>query len=293
MQPIAEHRVRFASDGLPDARLAKFADDCAESVAAWIATRWGIAPAAGVVLGTGLGSFVDEVEVELALDFSAIPHFQPTSALGHPGRLVCGRIRSLPVAVLQGRLHAYEGHSPAAITLGVRVLRALGARLLILTNASGGLNPRYRAGDVLVIDDHIDLLAGNPLAGLCGSNSAERGIRRPYDPALVERALELARLANFTAHRGVYVGMTGPNYETRAEYRFLRRIGGDAVGMSTIPEALAAASAGMRVLALSAITNLGLPDAPRRTRAEEVCAAAAHCERKLRQLMLGILGDAA
>ena len=198
----------------------------------------------------------------------AIPHFQPTSAIGHPGRLLCGRIRSLPVAVLQGRLHPYEGHSPAAITLPVRVLRALGARLLILTNASGGLNPRYRAGDVLVIEDHINLLGGNPLLGLCGSNHAGSNIsRQTYDPVFIERALESARQANFAAHRGVYVGVTGPNYETRAEYRFLRRIGGDAVGMSTIPEALFAASARMRVLALSAITNLGLPDAPQRTRA--------------------------
>ena len=268
MQPIAEPRVHLDSDRRPDTRLAKTVDDSAESVAAWIAARWNIAPAAGIVLGTGLGSFVEEVEVDLALDFSAIPHFQPTSAIGHPGRLLCGRIRSLPVAVLQGRLHPYEGHSPAAITLPVRVLRALGARLLILTNASGGLNPRYRAGDVLVIEDHINLLGGNPLLGLCGSNHAGSNIsRQTYDPVFIERALELARQANFAAHRGVYVGVTGPNYETRAEYRFLRRIGGDAVGMSTIPEALFAASARMRVLALSAITNLGLPDAPQRTRA--------------------------
>ena len=167
-------------------------------------------------LGDRLGSFVEEVEVDLALDFSAIPHFQPTSAIGHPGRLLCGRIRSLPVAVLQGRLHPYEGHSPAAITLPVRVLRALGARLLILTNASGGLNPRYRAGDVLVIEDHINLLGGNPLLGLCGSNHAGSNIsRQTYDPVFIERALELARQANFAAHRGVYVGVTGPNYETR------------------------------------------------------------------------------
>jgi purine-nucleoside phosphorylase len=293
MQRPAETPVRSASDHLLDDPWIGGADDSAERVAAWITARWSTAPVAAIVLGTGLGSFVEEVEVEVALDYDAIPHFQPTSALGHQGRLLCGRIRSLPVAVLQGRLHAYEGHPPSALTLPVRVVRAMGARLLLLTNASGGLNPRYRPGDVLVIDDHINLLGGNPLLGLCGSSSAGRSAPQPYDPTLVERAIELARQANFTAHRGVYVGMTGPNYETRAEYRFLRRIGGDAVGMSTIPEALAAAREGMRVLALSAITNLGLPDAPQRTRGDDVCASAANCERKLRRLMLGILADEA
>jgi purine-nucleoside phosphorylase len=194
---------------------------------------------------------------------------------------------------MEGRVHSYEGYSYQQITFPVRVMKALGAELLIVSNACGGMNPQYRIGDVMVIDDHINLMNGNPLIGI---NDDRLGPRFPdmsqaYTPELVDRALEIARHENFVAHRGVFVGVSGPNLETRAEYRFLRNIGADCVGMSTVPECLVAVHSGMRVLGLSAVTDLCFPDTLKPVAIQEIIHAAGLAEPKLRKLVLGVLSQ--
>jgi purine-nucleoside phosphorylase len=246
---------------------------------------------AGVILGTGLGGLAQRIEDQVAIDYEHIPHFPRSTSIGHVGRLVCGRLEGLSVVAMEGRFHAYEGYSLQQITFPVRVMKALGAELLIVSNACGGMNPFYRAGDIVVIDDHINLMSDNPLIGINDDRLGPRfpDMCRPYDPLLTERALEIARRANVVAHRGVYVAVTGPNLETRAEYRFLRLIGADVVGMSTVPEVIVAVHAGMRVLGLSIVTDICLPDALQPANIDEIIAVAGQAEPKLERLVCGIL----
>jgi purine-nucleoside phosphorylase len=260
-----------------------------------IHSHWGQRPYAGIILGTGLGSVAGLIQTEATIDYSAVPHFPRSTAVGHAGQLVCGTLQGLPIVAMEGRFHAYEGYTHRQITFPIRVMRALGAELLIVSNACGGMNPNYAAGDIVVIDDHINLMNGNPLIGVNDDNLGPRfpDMCRPYDPVLVRRALEIARREDFAAHRGVYVGVTGPNLETRAEYRFLRTIGADVVGMSTVPEVIAAVHAGMRVLGLSVVTDLCLADALKPANIEEIIATANEAEPKLRKIVLGILAQEA
>ena len=262
-----------------------------EAAAAAIRARWNQEARAGIILGTGLGGLTAEIEVEAKLDYGLIPHFPRSTVVSHAGQLVCGRLAGLPIVAMEGRFHAYEGYSHQQITFPVRVMRALGAELLIVSNACGGMNPQYRKGDIMVMDDHINLMNGNPLIGVNDDRLGPRfpDMSAPYTPALVERALEIARRENFVAHRGVYVAVTGPNLETRAEYRFLRLIGADVVGMSTVPEVLAAVHAGMRVLGLSIVTDVCDPDHLEPVSVPEILAAAAAAEPKLRKIVLGVL----
>jgi purine-nucleoside phosphorylase len=255
--------------------------------------RWARAPRVGIILGTGLGGFAKQVDAEAVIGYETLPHFPRATALGHRGQFVCGTIAGLGVVTMEGRFHLYEGYSAAQITLPVRVMKALGVELLIISNASGGMNPQFRPGDILVIEDHINLMSANPLVGPNDESLGPRfpDLSRPYDPDLIERALAIAEREGITAHRGVYVALTGPNYETRAEYRFLRMIGGDVVGMSTVPEVIVAAHMGLRVLALSTITNVALPDDQPPTSGQEVIDVAAHAEEKVRKIVLGILDE--
>jgi len=262
-----------------------------DAAAAAIHHRWRCAPKVGIILGTGLAGFTDQIEVEHTIPYEQVPHFPRSTADGHNGRLVCGRMGSVSVMTMDGRFHAYEGYSLAEVTMPVRVMKALGVELLILSNASGGMNPSYRSGDILVIEDHINLMARNPLIGINDERLGSRFPDKPYCTRLVERALSIARRADFTAHRGVYVAVTGPNYETRAEYRFLRAIGADAVGMSTVPEAIVAAHCKLRVLALSIITNICMPDRLTAARHEDVMAAAAAAEPKVRRIVRDIIAE--
>ena len=199
------------------------------------------------------------------------------------------------VVAMEGRFHAYEGYSYAQITFPVRVMRALGAELLIVSNACGGMNPQYARGDIMVIEDHINLMNGNPLIGVNDDRLGPRfpDMSAPYDRRLIDRALGIARQENFAAHKGVYVAVTGPNLETRAEYRFLRMIGADVVGMSTVPEVLVAVHSGMRVLGLSIVTDMCLPDALKPADIEEILATAAEAEPKLRKIVLGVVAGEA
>jgi purine-nucleoside phosphorylase len=260
-----------------------------------IHAHWGGKPGAGIILGTGLGSLVDQIEVEASLDYATIPHFPSSTTVSHAGRLVCGMLRGVPVVAMEGRFHAYEGYSHRQITFPIRVMRALGAEMLIVSNACGGMNPHYSLGDIVVIDDHINLMNDNPLIGTNDDNLGPRfpDMSRPYDPVLSRRALEIARQENFVAHRGVYAAVTGPNLETRAEYRFLRTIGADVVGMSTVPEAIVAVHAGMRVLGLSIVTDLCFPDALKPANIESILATAVEAEPKLRRIVIGVLAHGA
>ena len=244
----------------------------------------------GLILGTGLGGLARHIQAEAVIPYSQIPHFPTTSALSHKGQLVCGRLAGTSVVAMEGRNHVYEGHPLETITFGVRIIRSLGADCLIVSNAAGGLNPRYQAGDVMILEDHVNLMFRQPPPAPPHDGSRPIGrLDSPYDPALIEQALAIARMKNIAVQRGVYVAVTGPNYETRAEYRFLRMIGGDAVGMSTVPEAILAAQLGMRVLALSTITNIATPDVPHKVEAQQVVKMAQHIEPHLRAIVEGII----
>lgn len=246
----------------------------------------------GVILGTGLGGLADALEDARALPYAAIPHFPQPTAPAHAGRLVAGRLSGRPVLLLQGRCHLYEGYTLAEVTFPVRVAAALGIEVLVVTNAAGGLNPQLVPGEVLLLEDHIQLM------GLCGTADprhvalGERTARpwvRCYDAALGELAERTARQAGFPLPRGVYVAVTGPSYETRAEYRAFRRLGGDCVGMSTVPEVLVAAGLGLRVLGLATITNVARPDTPAKVDAGEVVQVAAVALPRVRAIVAAVL----
>jgi purine-nucleoside phosphorylase len=272
----------------------KMAAQIAEATA-FIRRHWAGQPRFGIILGTGLGGLADEIAAEATLEYADIPHFPCSTATGHQGRLVCGRLAGVPVVAMAGRLHAYEGYPLKQATLPVRVMKALGAELLVVSNAAGGINPQFSNGDIMVIEDHVNLMNDNPLVGWNDDSLGPRfpDMSQPYDRGLIDRSLEIARQENFVAQRGVYIALTGPNLETRAEYRFLRHVGGDVVGMSTVPEVLVAVHSGMKVLAFSIVSNMCLPDALGHCGIDEILATAAEAERKLRKIVLGIVGSLA
>jgi len=262
--------------------------------AAFISARWAGVPRVGIILGSGLGGLSESIADAVTIPYDAIPHFARSTAHGHAGQLVCGTLAGVPVVVMEGRMHAYEGYPLAQITFPVRVLKRLGADLLVVTNAGGGLNPNFRLGDVMVIDDHINLLHDNPLIGINDERLGPRfpDMSAPYTPALVEAALATARREDFVAHRGVYVAVPGPNLETRAEYRYLRTIGADVVGMSTVPEVIVAVHSSMQVLGISVVTDMCLPDALEVATVERILAVARSAEPKLRALILDAVRQA-
>jgi purine-nucleoside phosphorylase len=256
-----------------------------------VRTRWAGAPRVGIVLGTGLGALAEEIEAESILPYPEIPHFPRSTVESHKGQLVCGRLAGQGVVAMEGRFHLYEGYTAAQVTFPIRVMKELGCRYLIVSNACGGLNPLFARGDVMVIEDHINLLGHNPLIG---PNDERLGPRfpdmiEPYDRALQTLALQVALESNIAARRGVYVAVTGPNLETRAEYRFLRTIGADVVGMSTVPEVIVAVHCGLRTLGFSIVTDMCLPDALKPTSIEEIIAVANEAEVTLRTIVRGVL----
>ncbi len=264
------------------------------AAATFIAGLWSLKPKVGVILGSGLGGATAAITDKVVIPYDQIPHVARSTAHGHFGQLVCGMLEGVPVVVMEGRQHAYEGYPLQQITFPVRVLQRLGAELLIVTNACGGLNPQYRSGDLMVIEDHINLIGDNPLIGINDERLGPRfpDMSAPYTPALIDDALAVARRENFVAHRGVYVAVTGPNLETRAEYRFLRTIGADVVGMSTVPEVLVAVHAGLRVLGISVITDMCLPDALEVATVEHILATARSAEPKLRSIIVSAVRSA-
>ncbi len=253
-----------------------------------------IKPEIALILGSGLGALADQVQAEVAVAYPDIPGFPTSTVAGHAGRMLLGRLAGKTVVVMQGRFHYYEGYPMTTVVLPVRVMHALGATTLIVTNAAGGLNPAFNAGEVMLITDHINLMDDNPLRG---PNLDELGPRFPdmtyaYDPALCQLAQDIAAQEEITLQQGVYVGCAGPTYETKAERRYMRLVGGDAVGMSTVPEVIAANHAGMRVLGLSAITNIatGQEDQPPDSH-EEVLAMAQVAGQKLIRLVHRLVAE--
>lgn len=252
-----------------------------------------IAPETGILTGTGIGEVSRELEAAAVLDYAAIPHFPVPTAPGHAGRLLLGTIRGRPAAVLEGRFHLYEGYRAAEVAFPVRVLRELGVERLVVTNAAGGIGPGLAVGDLMRITDHINLTGENPLVG---PNAEAWGPRFPdmsrvYDPRLAARLERAAARLGIPLQRGVYAGLKGPSLETPAEIRFLRTIGADAVGLSTVTEVIAAVHAGMAVLGVSIISNVADPNRPRPARIEEIIEAARRATPALARLIAAFLEE--
>ena len=277
----------------PDQLVAAVAE-----AAAVVRAGWAKRPRAAIILGTGLGSLAEHITIEAEWSYRDLPHFARSTADGHRGRLLAGRLADVPILAMDGRFHAYEGYSFSQITFPVRVFAELGASFLIVSNASGGLNPTLRSGDILLIDNHINLM------GIAGSRPAES--RKPmtdgrqfstssqhqrvsfYDDALCLLAQQIAAEEQITLRRGIYIAMLGPNYETRAEYRWLRSLG-DVVGMSTVPEVTVAREVGLPIVAFSMVTNVFRPDVEQQTTSEQVVAAASSSEPNLRRIVTRLL----
>jgi len=265
-----------------------------DSAASFLRGRTDFQPEFGLILGTGLGGLADEIQPELSIPFDEIPGFVKSTATSHAGQLILGTLGGRPVMAMQGRLHFYEGYSMQEITLPVRVMRAMGCHSLIMSNAAGGMNPHFGAGEIVVVTDQINLMGDNPLIG---PNDDELGPRfpdmsEPYDRDSIERMMTVAREIGAPVHKGVFVAVAGPNLETAAEYRMLRQMGADVVGMSLVPENLVAIHAGMKVVALSVITDLCLPDALKPANVDEIIAVANATEPTLRKLVVGFLESA-
>jgi len=256
-----------------------------------IRDRTDVVPDAAIILGTGLSALADQIESEVVISYDEIPSFPVSTVESHHGRLLVGTLEGKRVVAMQGRFHRYEGYSLKEVTFPVRVLKALGADTLIVSNACGGMNPLWAPGDLMLIADHIDLLSDNPLVG---PNVDELGPRFPdmlnaYDPGLRQAAREEALRLGIVLHEGVYVAVTGPNLETPAEYRMLRTMGADVVGMSTVPEVIVARHSSMRVLGISIITDACLPDALEPVDITKIIATANAAEPRLTELVRAIV----
>jgi purine-nucleoside phosphorylase len=266
--------------------------DLRAAVAA-VRTHTSLEPRVGIVMGTGLGRLAEKIDAEVDLSYEDIPLFPHSTVETHSGRLHLGSLEGTPVVAMQGRLHRYEGYTLQQVTFPVRVLRLLGAEVLIVSGISGGMNPLWAPGELVLLDDHINFLGDNPLVG---ENLDELGPRfpdmsRPYDRGLQEIARRVAMAEGIRLNRGVYVAVTGPSLETRAEYRMLRLMGADVVGMSTVPEVIVARHMGMRVLGLSIITDSCLPDALAPADVPTIIATAMEAEPKLTRLISGVAAE--
>lgn len=250
-------------------------------------------PEIGIILGTGLGGLVDDIEIEHKLMYSNIPNFPISTLEFHSGRLIFGTLSGKKVVAMQGRLHYYEGYDMKQITFPIRVMKMLGIERLFVSNASGSLNPEIKTGDLMIIRDHINLQPDNPLRG---RNYDELGPRfpdmsQPYDPDMISMGMEIAGKNSIRCHKGVYVSVTGPNLETSSEYKYLRIIGGDAVGMSTVPEVIVARHMGLPVFAISVLTDEGFHDVLKPVSLEEIINVATEAEPKLTLIIKEILAQ--
>ena len=262
-----------------------------EQAASAVLARTSLRPAIGVILGTGLGQLADAIDVAVSIPYEEIPGFPLSTVESHSGRLLVGHLGGKPVVAMQGRFHLYEGYTAQEITFPVRVMASMGVGTLLVSNAAGGMNPLYRRGDVMLIEDHINLQGANPLIG---ANIEAWGPRfpdmsDPYTLELREMARAVALEAGIRLHEGVYVVVTGPNLETRAEYRFLRQIGADVVGMSTVPEILVARHMGMRTMAVSVVTDECFPDCLAPVSLPEILEAADAAQPKLAAILQGVI----
>jgi purine-nucleoside phosphorylase len=256
-----------------------------------VRARTTLTPDVAIILGTGLGGLADEMDVEARIPYGDVPGFPLSTVESHAGRLLAGTLAGRRVVAMQGRVHLYEGYSPQEIAFPVRVLARLGARTLVVSNACGGMHPLWSPGDLMLIADHINLLGTNPLVGPNDDRLGPRfpDMSEPYDAELRAQARAVALALGIPLREGVYVAVTGPNLETRAEYRMLRALGADVVGMSTVPEVITAAHMGLRVLGLSIITDQCLPDALAPASLEQILAVAREAEPRLTALVRGVI----
>jgi purine-nucleoside phosphorylase len=257
----------------------------------YIANLTKIKPVVGVVLGTGLGGLVDEIDIKSELSYEDIPNFPVSTVESHAGKLIFGYIANKPVVAMQGRFHYYEGYSMQEITFPIRVMKFLGIKTLLISNAAGGMNPLYKKGEIMIMDDHINLLGDNPLIG---PNDDEIGVRfpdmsEPYSKRLIKIAEDIALERKIKLQKGVYIAVSGPNLETRAEYRFLRDIGGDVVGMSTVPEVIVARHMDIEVFGLSVVTDECFPDALEPAKVEDIIKTANGAQPRLTFLMKQVI----
>lgn len=240
----------------------------------------GLTPKVGIILGTGLGGLVKEIDIEKTIDYIDIPYFPISTVEGHKGRMIFGTINGIAVMAMQGRFHYYEGYEMEEVTFPVRVMKFMGIETLIVSNASGGLNPDFKVGDIMLIDDHINMFGTNPLRGknhdLLGPRFPD--MSEPYDLQLIKKAGNIAKTNRIMVKQGVYVGTSGPTFETPAEYKFFRIIGGDAVGMSTVPEVIVARHMGIKCFGISIVTDSGVPGEIKEISHEEVQKVAAAAE---------------
>jgi purine-nucleoside phosphorylase len=264
--------------------------DRIQDAAGVVHRRTRLRPEVAIVLGTGLGGLASEIEVEATIPYEEIPGFPLSTVESHAGRLLLGRLGQRPVVAMQGRFHRYEGYDLAAVTFPVRVMQALGARVLFVSNACGGMNPLWSPGDLVLLSDHINLLGDNPLIGANDERLGPRfpDMSAPYDPELRALARATALDLGITLREGVYVAVPGPNLETRSEYRMLRMMGADVVGMSTVPEVIVAVHAGMRTLGISIITDQCLPDALEPADIGRIIATAGRAEPSLTRLIVSL-----
>jgi len=239
-----------------------------------------------VILGSGLGNFVQEIEVQKEIPYSDIPYFPVSTVEGHSGKLIFGSIAGKPIIAMAGRFHFYEGYTPEEVVFPIRVLRMLGVNLLLISNAAGGVNPSFKVGDLMIITDHISFVTVNPLLGRNDDRLGPRfpDMSEPYQKSLVARAKSIAGELGIAVREGVYFGVTGPTFETRSEYKMIHVLGGDAVGMSTVQEVIAAAHMGMQVFAMSVITDIGIREEENIISHEEVLQAAREAEPKFSAL---------
>jgi len=253
----------------------------------YVRSKSSIVPEIGIILGTGLGKLAEKIENKVVISYKQIPHFAVSTAPGHAGNLLLGKIGEKKVVAMQGRFHLYEGYSPEEVTFPIRVMKALGVKVLIESNAAGGMNRNFKPGDIMIITDHINFTGTNPLIGPNDDSLGPRfpDMSEPYDWDLIELAEEVALEEGIRCHRGVYIGVTGPNFETRAEYRFFHLIGADAVGMSTVPEVIVAKHSGLKVLGLSCITDMCIPDKLEPVDFRKVIDVANKAEPKLTRLV--------
>jgi purine-nucleoside phosphorylase len=264
--------------------------DINEAVA-FLRTKTRMQPSVGIILGTGLGGLAKEIRAEATVDYGDIPHFPVSTVESHHGKLIFGTLAGKDVVAMQGRFHYYEGYSLKQVTFPVRVMKILGVHTLLISNAAGGMNPRFSRGTIMVITDHINLIGDNPLIGRNDDDLGPRfpDMSEPYSRTLISLAEQVAMGLKIPVQRGVFVAVSGPNLETRAEYRFLRLIGADAVGMSTVPESIVANHMGVSVLGFSIITDECFPDALQPANVEEIIAVAAKTEPQLTTVMKGVI----
>lgn len=259
----------------------------------FIESRSKVKPKIGMILGTGLGTLAKEIEIEAIVSYRDIPHFAVSTAPGHEGNLILGKLSGKMIMAMQGRFHLYEGYSLQEITFPIRIMKEMGVELLIESNAVGGMNPNFKAGDLMIIIDHINLTGSNPLSGPNDERLGPRfpDMSEPYDKKLIELTERIAIEEKIGIQKGVYVGLTGPNFETPAEYRFLRLIGADAVGMSTVPEVIVARHSGLRVLGISCITDECIPDRLEEVDFRKVIQVAKKVEPVLTRLIKRVLRE--